>query len=150
MKIPNSVRSLLAENQQKECLDYLFEYTQYHIKKFQDPSKQQEHRVFKAPVKQIFQWEVAVEIQAVQSKLDKFGQLVGLSADQLADNLTSSTKHKPKCLEEAPEQVANNFLLKNNPLVSETLPILTNLCKYLAQEMFYQPVVRMKVSFRIK
>ena len=43
--------------------------------------------------------------------------------------------------------MANNFLYKSNPLVSETIAILTNLCKYLAQEMFYQPVVRMKVAF---
>ena len=75
--------------------------------------------------------------------------MVGLSADQLADNLTSTnTKHKPKCLEEAPETVANDFLQKDNVLVCETLAILKNLCKFLALELFYQPVVRMKVHFK--
>jgi len=51
--------------------------------------------------------------------------------------MISNTKHQPRCLEEAPEVVAQNFLQKNNPLVNEILPILTNLCNFLALELFY-------------
>lgn len=38
MKIHNSVRTLLNENYNKECLDYLTDYAQYHLKKFIEPN----------------------------------------------------------------------------------------------------------------
>ena len=50
--------------------------------------------------------------------------------------------HTPKYTEDTPEKAAEEYISTDSGLTLDCLTTLTSLCRYMAMEMFYHPVIR--------
>lgn len=148
MEIPEKVRKYLEEGVDKTCLNNLQDYAVFHLSKYLDAENSYKisypnQKDSKKTSKRVFAYE------ALQLKLDKFAEIAGLSCEEFAENLINELKmhkkslvKKPKYVEKTPELVAKEYVNKDNSLVNDSLTTMTTLCRYMASEIFQQPLIR--------
>ena len=144
LKISKSITDLFVNTFDKYHLDFIQDFISYHLSKYLDPNQIQDpdeiQPSFKRPIKRMFARE------AIQLKLDQIANIAGLSADQLAENLQASETgkmlHLPRYVDSTPEKIADDYRNSSNPLTIDTLCTMMNLCKYMANDIFYHPCIR--------
>ena len=143
LKISKSITDLFVNTFDKYHLDFIQEFISYHLSKYVDVNQldaEENPPTYKRPIKRLFAQE------AIQLKLDQIAKFAGLSSDQLAENLQASESgkmiHIPRYVDSTPEKVADDYRNPSNPLTIDTLSTMMNLCKYMANDIFYHPVIR--------
>jgi len=154
MKISKNITDLFFSTHEKYILDYIQDFIGYHLSKYaadqnnlnnlevKNPENQEEEPKisFKRPLRRLFAQE------AIQVKLDQIAKIAGLSADQLIENLQidSGAKliHIPRYVNSTPEKVIDEYRNPSNVLTIDTLSTMMNLCKYMANDLFYHPCIR--------
>ena len=150
MEIPKAITDFLTSCNDKASLNNLQDYAIFHLSKYLDGDTQKislpdppKESLSKKPMKRVFAYE------ALQLKLDQFAAMAGLTCEELAENLSNETKShkktllkKPKYVAMTPEKVAQEYVNKDKSLVADTLNTLTSLCRYMASELFQEPIVR--------
>lgn len=157
MEIPKSIQSFFSLIHDKNTLNHLQDYCVFHLSKYLDsessqkiiyPEPQAPKEIsHKKSAKRVFAYE------ALQLRLDQFAGQAGLTCEELAENLTNDLKShkksmffKPKFVSVSPEQMAQAYLLRDKALVADTLTVLTSLCRYMASELFQEPLIRQQLQ----
>lgn len=144
MKISKSITDLFVNTFDKYHLDYIQDFIGYHLSKYVDPTQvlesEENKPTYKRPIKRLFAQE------AIQLKLDQIARFAGLTADQLTENLqaveSGKMVHVPRYVDSTPEKISDDYRNPSNPLTIDTLSTMMNLCRYMANDIFYQPCIR--------
>lgn len=150
MEIPKSTVDLMELSPDRTNLSNLNEYAMYFLAKYLEGEAVQKMAMFpnsteasKKLMKRTFMYD------ALQLRIDQFAAKAGLSCEEFVENLASEEKShkkiqlkKPKYVAERPEQIAQEYLCPGKALVHDTLATLMTLCRYMASEIFQDPVVR--------
>ena len=150
MKISKSITDLFFTTYEKLELDFIQDFISYHLSKYLgdkssiqiEGQEEQPKTTFKRPLRRLFAQE------AIQVKLDQIAKIAGLSADQLFENVAGLEAtggkliHVPRYVNSTPEKVIDDYRNPSNVLTIDTLSTMMNLCKYMANDLFYHPCVR--------
>ena len=154
MEIPKSTLDLMELSPERTTLSNLNEYAMYFLAKYLEGDAVQKMAMFpnsteaaKKLMKRTFMYE------ALQLRIDQFAAKAGLSCEDFVENLASEEKShkkiqlkKPKYVAERPEQIAQEYICPGKGLIHDTLSALMTLCRYMASEIFQDPVVRIHLK----
>jgi len=152
MEIPKSILEFVEQVLDKTSLNNLQDYTIFHLSKYLEGEDMQQKISIPDTLKEPFPKKAPKRVfvyEALQLKLDQFANVAGLTSEELGENIGNDGKthkktsmKKPRYVAMKPETVAQEYINPGKPLVNDILMTLTNLCRFMASEIFQDPIIR--------